>query len=49
MVVNGSKNPNANLAHIGINSSIEHWNLPSEQLVKQTTGVYQSGNYFALD
>ncbi|HRP90870.1 MAG TPA: phosphoenolpyruvate carboxykinase (ATP) [Edaphocola sp.] len=41
MVVDGSKNQNANLAHIGIHSGVEHWNLSSEQLVQQTLDLKQ--------
>ena len=37
----GKKNPNANLADLGINVAIAHWNLPVEELVKKTLALGQ--------
>jgi phosphoenolpyruvate carboxykinase (ATP) len=41
MVENGSKNPNANLAALGIQPSIINWNLSPDELTAQTVALGQ--------
>lgn len=41
MVENGSKNPNANLAALGIQPSIINWNLSPDELAAQTVALGQ--------
>jgi phosphoenolpyruvate carboxykinase (ATP) len=37
----GKKNPKVNLADLGLNVAIAHWNLPAEELVKKTLELGQ--------
>lgn len=41
MVENGIKNPNADLANIGIKPAVANWNLSNEQLTQETLNLNQ--------